>query len=71
MKDGEIVDITSIRMSFFNMVFFMVKWFFASIVAVIIVSLIITAVVMLVGFVTGSVFDIQNTLAGFSSQMNL
>lgn len=68
---GEIVDVTSIRMSFFNMVFFMVKWFFASIVAVIIVGLIFTAVVTLVGAITGSGFDVQSTFNEFSTQLNM
>ncbi len=49
------VVVTDIRMSFFSMVMFMVKWVVASIPAFIILSIIGSILMMLLGGIMGSV----------------
>jgi hypothetical protein len=69
MKNTDQVDVSSIRMPFFNMVFFMVKWFFASIVALLVVAVIISIAAYVLNFVTGAGFDVQGTFTELSSQI--
>ena len=47
------VVVTDIKMSFFSMVVFMVKWVIASIPAIIILSIIATVVMAALNFISG------------------
>jgi hypothetical protein len=53
--ENQYVVVTDIRMSFFSMVVFMVKWVVASIPAFIILSIIGSVLMMLLGGMMGSV----------------
>ncbi|MBM3162232.1 MAG: hypothetical protein FJZ79_02680 [Chlorobi bacterium] len=56
---GQRVIVTDIRMPFWSMVVFMIKWVFASIPAMIVLSLVMTILMLAVMALTGSVWNMQ------------
>ena len=62
MKNTDQVDVSSIRMPFFNMVVFMIKWFFASIIALVVICVILALIGMAIGYLTGADLNIEGTI---------
>ncbi|KUL31796.1 hypothetical protein [Chlorobium limicola] len=60
--EAQKVVVTDIRMPFWSMVVFMIKWVFASIPAMIVLSLIMSLFMLIVVALTGSIWDIQGML---------
>jgi hypothetical protein len=60
VQEGERVIVTDIRMPFWSMVVFMIKWVFASIPAVIILSIIMSALVFVAASLTGSIWSVES-----------
>jgi hypothetical protein len=53
------VVVTDIRMPFWSMVVFMIKWVFASIPAMIVLSIVMTVLMMIAAALTGSFWNMQ------------
>ncbi len=62
------IKITSIKMPFWNMVWFIVKWTLASIVAIAILAIMFMLAVMLIAMISGEGANIDSTISHFSSQ---
>ena len=60
--EAQKVVVTDIRMPFWSMVVFMIKWVFASIPAMIVLSLIMSLLMLIFVSLTGSIWDIQGML---------
>lgn len=58
-EEGQRVIVTDIRMPFWSMVVFMIKWVFASIPAMIILSLVMTILMLIIATLTGSVWNMH------------
>lgn len=55
-QEAERIVVTDIRMPFWSMVVFMIKWVFASIPAMIILSVIMSILMLVVAAMTGSMW---------------
>ncbi|MBN1279206.1 MAG: hypothetical protein K9I59_02290 [Chlorobium sp.] len=60
IQEGERVIVTDIRMPFWSMVVFMIKWVFASIPAVIILAIIMSALAFVAVALTGSIWSAES-----------
>jgi hypothetical protein len=58
-EEGQRVVVTDIRMPFWSMVVFMIKWVFASIPAMIVLSLVMTILMLGAAALTGSVWNMR------------
>jgi len=66
----EEIGITSIKMPFWNMVWFIIKWTLASIVALFILAKLFIAIGMVKTMMTGESFNIDSTMNQFSSHFH-
>jgi len=66
----EEVKVTSIKMPFWNMVWFIIKWTIASVVAIAILALLFIAVMAIITMIMGESIDIGNTVNHYSSQFH-
>ena len=66
----EEVKITKIQMPFWNMVWFIVKWTLASIVALVVLALLLLLVMALVSMIIGNGADISTTVEHYSSHFH-
>lgn len=66
----EEVKITSIKMPFWNMVWFIIKWTIASVVAIAILVLLFIAVMTIIAMIMGESIDLGNTVNHYSSQFH-
>ena len=66
----EEVGITSIKMPFWNMVWFIIKWTLASIVALFILAMLFIAIGMVITMITGESLNIDTTMNQFSSHFH-
>ena len=58
-QEAQRVIVTDIRMPFWSMVVFMIKWVFASIPAMIVLSVIMTILMFAAAALTGSMWNMQ------------
>ncbi|MBM3423708.1 MAG: hypothetical protein FJY09_10775 [Chlorobi bacterium] len=58
VQEGQRVIVTDIRMPFWSMVVFMIKWVIASIPAMIVLSIIMSALLFIVAAITGSLWNV-------------
>jgi len=65
VENNKQVELTKLNMTFWNMVRFLVKWFFASILAGIVVGIIIFFVIVAISFATIGSFSLTQYLAPF------
>ncbi len=66
----EEIGITSIKMPFWNMVWFIIKWTLASIVALFILAMLFIAIGMVITMMTGESLNIDSTMNQFSSHFH-
>lgn len=66
----EEIKVTSIKMPFWNMVWFIIKWTLASIVALAILALLFVVVITIIAIVMGESVDIGHTVNHYSSQFH-
>ncbi len=59
-QEAQRVIVTDIRMPFWSMVVFMIKWVFASIPAMIVLSVIMTILMLVAATLTGSMWNMHS-----------
>lgn len=60
VQEGQRVIVTDIRMPFWSMVVFMIKWVFASIPAMLVLSIIMSVLMFLFAALTGSMWNVES-----------
>jgi hypothetical protein len=66
----EEIEITSIKMPFLNMVWFIIKWTLASIMALFILAILFITIGMVATMITGESLNIDTTMNQFSSHFH-
>jgi hypothetical protein len=66
----EEIEITSIKMPFLNMVWFIIKWTLASIMALFILAMLFITIGMVATMITGESLNIDTTMNQFSSHFH-